>query len=364
VSGATSRPRPRRTAAAVAAALLAAAAGCENTPPRGIRGTDPAAPSLIELKGTVMSTTFMAKAWYRVGDPGVHRADLARALDAAERVERLMSRFRPDSDVSRLSARAAGRPLKVDPWTLEILKLSREVHARSGGAFDVTVGPLVRLYKYTGREEKRLPTDAEIAAARALVGTDRLKLDEAAGTAAVGAGGMVVDLSAVAKGFAVDKALEALREGGAVGGLAEVGGEVRSFGGKPGGAAWTVGVRHPRSGDLVATLELPDRAIATSGDYQKFFRQGGKRASHIIDPRTGRPLVGGAVSVTVLAPSCALADALATAISVLGPAEGLALAGSYRKEGLAVEALIIEETAAGKLVPHASPGLATLKLDI
>ena len=115
----------------------------------------------------------------------------------------------------------------------------------------------------------------------------------------------------------------------------------------------------------MAVVELSGGAVATSGDYRKFFRTGGRRASHVIDPRTGRPLVGGAVSVSVLAPDCRLADGLATAISVLGPAEGLELVESYRREGTAVEALVIEETADGKLVPHLSPGLAGgLKLDL
>ena len=115
----------------------------------------------------------------------------------------------------------------------------------------------------------------------------------------------------------------------------------------------------------MATVPLSGNAASTSGDYEKYFQKGGRRASHILDPRTGQPLVGGAVSVTVIAPECILADGLATAVSVLGPAEGLKLVASYRAEGQAVEALIIEETADGKLVPHLSPGLKDkLKVDL
>jgi thiamine biosynthesis lipoprotein len=275
-----------------------------------------------------------------------------------------MSRFLPDSDVSRLSSAPAGTAVRVDPRTAQVLALAGDIHRRSGGAYDVTVGPLVKLYKYTGRELKRLPTDEEIAAALKKVGTDKLVLDEKKGTAALSADGMLVDLSSIAKGFAVDRALEVLRRGGARAALVEIGGEVRAYGLKPDGSPWKVGIRHPRSEQLLGALDATDRAVATSGDYHKYFKQGGRRASHILDPRTGRPLVGGAVSVTVLAPECGLADGLATAISVLGARRGLDLLESYRREGLIVEALIIEESADGKLKAHASPGLAKLKPEL
>lgn len=331
-------------------------------------------PGLYSRNGRVMNTGFSARALFfesaadRAPFFGRATERAAGALDAAfseaRRVEGLMSRFLPASDISRLCAAPPGTPVRVAPETLRVLSMSGDIHRRSGGAFDVTVGPLVALYKYTGREEKRLPTDAEIAATLEHVGCDKLRLEAGTQTARLDVAGMAVDLSAVAKGFAVDQALEELRAHGAHAGLVEIGGEVRAFGTKPGNKPWRVGIQHPRSGGLMGSLELRDAAMATSGDYRKFFRKGGRRASHIVDPRTGRPLVGGAVSVTVLAPTCALADGLATAISVLGPAEGLKLVQSYRTEGKVVEALIIEETAGGKLVPHASPGLRNLQLDL
>ncbi len=319
---------------------------------------------VLGFKDRVMMTDFSAKVVYPRRFAGRAEPSLQLALESARHVEELMSRFLPGSDISRLAAATAGTPVQVDAQTLRVLKLSKDIHRRSGGAFDVTVGPLVRLYKYTGQEEKPLPTDAEIAEALRLVGSDKLLLDEGEGTARLSRSGMTVDLSAVAKGFSVDAALEVLRESGARAALVEIGGEVRAFGRKPGGESWRVGIQHPRANRRMAVLELDDRAVATSGDYQKFFKKGGRRASHIVDPRTGKPLVGGAISVTVLAPTCALADGLATAISVLGPAQGLKLVASYNAKGRAVETLIIEETAPGKLVPHASPGLRALKLDL
>ncbi len=340
-------------------------------------------PRLYSHSGWVMKTDFSAKVILSERTAEKAADDLEAAFEAADRVEKLMSRFLPTSDVSRLATAPSGTPVKINPLTARVLLLSKEIHQRSGGAFDVTVGPLVRLYKYTRREEKRLPTDAEIAVALKLVGSDKLTIDADGCTATLnypitaplkdfikgrdsGAGvRMTVDLSAVAKGFSVDLALEKLRERGARAALVEIGGEVRAFGTKPGMQPWRVGVQHPREPrKRMAALELNDRALATSGDYQKYFKKGGKRASHIIDARTGKPLVGGAVSVTVLAPTCALADGLATAISVLGAKEGLKLVESYNRKGRAVEALIIEEEANGRLMPHASPGLQNLEIDL
>ncbi len=318
-------------------------------------------PKLHEHRGELMRTGFTAKAVFAGRTEAGAREDMVAALEAAARVEKLMSRFDPESDVSRLSAAGPGTPLAVDPWTFEVLALSKEIHRRSGGAFDVTVGPLVKLYRYTGRGEQRPPTDAEVAEVLRRVGGDKLVLNEKNGTAALAASGMTVDLSAVAKGFAVDKALDVLRARGARAVLVEIGGEVRGFGTKPGGEKWRIGLQHPRAAKLMAALEIDNQAVATSGDYQKFFKRGGRRASHIIDPRTGKPLVGGAVGVSVIAPDCALADGLATAISVLGPVAGLKLVESYP----GVEAVIIEEKEDGALVAHISSGLkGKLKLDL
>jgi len=330
----------------------------------------------------VMGSGFNAKAFFPAAREKEARAALSAALQAALDLEKKISKYDPASEVRRSWDLRAGERLAVSAETFRALELSRDLWKRSGGAFDCTVQPLIDLYKFTGKEE-RLPTDAEVAAARAKVGSDRLLLEPDGRTVALGAPGMKVDLGAVGQGFGADVACEALRKAGASGALVELGGEVRAAGRKPDGSPWKVAVVHPRAtGKTMTVAELDGNAVSTSGDYEKYFlttegaapasvdsrlttkpRQ--RRASHILDPRTGKPLVGGAVSVTVIAPECSLADGLATAVSVLGPVEGMKLVESYRAEGRAVEVLIIEEAADGKLVPHLSPGLkGRLRVDL
>jgi len=298
------------------------------------------------------------------------KAAFEKALAAALGLEKRITKYEPESEVRRAWGLAPGQSFQVSEDTFRAIELSKELWSRSGGAFDCTVQPLIELYKYTGKEE-RPPTDRELAEARARVGSEALILDREKRTVAFAAAGMKIDLGAVGQGLGTDLACGALREAGATSALVELGGEVRAFGRKLPGKPWSVAIVHPRApGRTMATVELDGNAVSTSGDYQKFFKSGGRRASHLLDPRTGKPLVGGAVSVTIIAPECILADGLATAVSVLGPAEGLKLVESYRAEGgraegKTVEALIIEETADGKLVPHFSPGLAgKLKVEL
>jgi len=313
----------------------------------------------------VMGSGFNATAVFAERDDARADAALAAALGAARRLEKKISKYDADSEVRRAWTMKPGESLRVSAETFRALDLSRDLWKRSGGAFDCTVQPLIELYKYTGKEE-RMPTAQELAAARARVGSDKLILDREKHTVALAAAGMKIDLGAVGQGFGADLACAALRDAGARSALVELGGEVRALGEKWPGQPWEIGIAHPRApGRLMATVPLSGNAASTSGDYEKYFQKGGRRASHILDPRTGQPLLGGAVSVTVIAPECILADGLATAVSVLGPAEGMKLVASYRAEGQAVEALIIEETADGKLVPHFSPGLAgKLKVDL
>jgi FAD:protein FMN transferase len=320
---------------------------------------------LASFSWTVMTTSAMARASFPGKTDSESLKLLKLAAEESRRVEKLMSRFIPESDVSRISKAAAGAGIKIHQDTLRVLQLSMQLYKRSAGAFDITVGPLVKLYRKSYKEHKKPPGPEEVSAACKLVGSDKLKIDSSSGTATLLGSGMNIDLSAVAKGFSVDLVIEKLQALGANAGLVEIGGEVRVFGLKPGGKTWTVGVNHPRKENvLLAALTIKDGSLATSGDYQQFFKLGKRRASHIIDPRNGRPVVGGAISVSVLAPTCALADGLATAISVLGPAQGLKLIETYRKNNLEVEALIIEETPDQKLIPHRSPGLKNLKLNL
>ena len=251
---------------------------------------------------------------------------------AVENVDALMSTYKPDSDASRLNARDEQAPVRVSYATVRVLDRAARISKMTGGAFDITVRPLVELWRRAGKE-KVLPTDEEIEAARALVNWDRGVLidgrcDESGGPVLVKPRGAQIDLGGIAKGYAVDQAINSIRgQKSVTAALVDAGGDLYAFGSPPGRDHWIVGIQHPGSEEhiLKSTLKLKDRAVATSGDYRQFFEIDGVRYSHIIDPRTGRP-VEHMASVTVIALDATTADALATAISVLGPEDGLALA--------------------------------------
>lgn len=277
-------------------------------------------------------------------------AEAATAAFAAIReVDQLMSLYQPKSDLVRLNATGSQSPVQVHPLTLQVLQSAQQMHKLSGGAFDVTVGPLMKLYKYDKGPPTALPSPETLRELLKRVGSEKIELHPAERTVFLKQEGMVVDLGAIAKGFAVDRAAEALLARGVQNALVEVGGEVRLIGriprqapienrrdptatggrrvnikGASGSRLWRVGIMHPRqSGKLAQTLERTDCAIATSGDYMDFFTIDGKRYSHIVDPLSGYPLHRSVASVTIIHPtSCMIADALATTLSVLGPKAG------------------------------------------
>jgi thiamine biosynthesis lipoprotein len=261
---------------------------------------------------------------------------LAAARRAVEEVASWADCYAPGAELYRLNRSAGGGVVRVSPELADALKVALEVAEKSGGAFDPTVLPLIEAYGFNG-EERRVPDDAEIAGILPRVDYRRVGLvgDEVhipAGTA--------LDLGGVAKGYAVDRALGAMEEAGAGAGLVNIGGDIAVFGERPDGVPWTIGVQHPRApGELFAVLELKGGAVATSGDYERYFVVDGVRYHHILDPRTGRP-ARGLVSVTVTAPSCVLADAYATAVFVLGPERGMEL---LEADDI-LEGLLISET--------------------
>ena len=255
---------------------------------------------------------------------------IEEARRAVEEVERWADRYDPAAEVSRLNGRAGGGPVAVSPELAALLALSLEVARASGGAFDPTVEPLLAAYDFGG-EHQRVPGEEELRELLARVDYRRVRL---AGDSVEMPEGFAVDLGGVAKGYAADRALEAMRRAGARAGLVNIGGDIAVFGEK-GGGPWTIGIQHPRApGGLFAVLELDGGAVATSGDYERFFIAEGVRYHHLLDPKTGRP-ARGLVSATVTAPNCTLADAYATAVFVLGPEEGPALlAADDRLEGI------------------------------
>jgi thiamine biosynthesis lipoprotein len=280
--------------------------------------------------------------------PAAAAAHLAAGLDALRLVERALSAFDPRSELSHLNARAASARQPLSPMLAEVLEASRRVHAASEGAFDPTIGPLLDAWGFRG--ERARPAPGLLREARERVGLDRLVLDGA--SASFRRAGMSLDLGGIAVGYGIDRAAAALARHGVRSALINAGGDVRALGAPPDAACWRVGVRHPDSArELLAVVELaPDGALTTSGTYAKQIVAGGRRISHIFDPRTGdspREIL----SATVVAHTGLEADALATACVVLGRDEALGLLGRAGAEGL----LVVER--AGRRVVEGTAGL-------
>lgn len=275
------------------------------------------------------------------------------ALAEVRRVNDLMSPFGEDSDVRRLNEAGAGEWIRVDPLTWTVVMEALRWHRLSGGAFDPTIGPLKRLFDFNQGELASWPEEGEIAVAREKVGAEKLLFEREGMRLSWAVDGMRLDLGAIAKGFAADRAAEALMRHGAVNALVDIGGELRVLGMKPGEppAEWQAGIRDPRDGSgILERLSLMDAAVATSGNYERFFTFAGKKYEHIIDPRKGLPLSEGPSSVTAVHPeSCLAADALATTMSVLGVEAGEAF---LREQALGlfsrgVRVIMVEEDARG-----------------
>ncbi|MCP3986321.1 MAG: FAD:protein FMN transferase [bacterium] len=278
------------------------------------------APGKTLLVGQTMGTSWSVT--LVEPDPRAREAIQAR-LDA---VNAAMSTWDPDSELSRFNAHASSEPFPLSSETLGVMSLAREVSEATGGAFDVTVRPLVAAWGFGAgaRIPGAGPVDEDLVALRARVGFERLVLDPAGGTAQKRHPQLEVDLSAIAKGFGVDEVARALSELGHERFLVEVGGEVRALGERPAGGSWRLAIERPEpDGRAVhAVVELRDLAMATSGDYRSFYEQEGERLTHIVDPRVGRPVSHGLASVSVVHQNAATADAWATALTVLGPDEG------------------------------------------
>jgi len=259
------------------------------------------------------------------------RRCIEAAFDVQRRIDELMSYQRDDSELSRINRDAADGPVPVSPLTFEVLQKSVEFGRLSDGAFDVTVGPLMDLWKAAG-EANAPPTEEALAEARAKVGYEKLILDEKDMTVRFAVKGMRVDLGGIGKGYAVDKSVEAIEERGALGAMVDLGGNIRCFGRPPRGQeSWRVGLQDPNvspddmdASKILLVLAVTDEGIATSGDYRRFTKVHGEKQSHILDTRTGKG-ADKLVSDTIIAPDATAADALSTAVNVLGPERGLAL---------------------------------------
>jgi thiamine biosynthesis lipoprotein len=249
---------------------------------------------------------------------GLPRA-VDEAFDEVDRIDRLMSHYKPDSAVSRLNRDAARRPVTVEPELFDFIADAMQYTRDSGGAFDVTVGPLMKTWGFF-RGEGRVPSEDELAAARRHVGGAHVELNPIARTIGFDQAGVELDLGGIAKGYAVDRVAALLRQRHIAAALVSAGGSsIYGVGTPPGRDGWDVAIQDPIDPRKTAlTVQLKDRALSVAGSSEKSFQAGGTTYSHIMDPRTGRP-VQGVLSVAVLADSGTAGDALDDALFVLGP---------------------------------------------
>ena len=282
------------------------------------------------LDGSTMGTSYTVKFVAGLGqrsEAGLQ--SLRQAIDdCLAGVVRRMSPWLADSEISRFNAHHESSPFPLSNETFHVLQRAMQISEESRGAFDATVGPLVNLYGF-GRGPFRvaLPTDEELQPVRERVGYRMLELDSAAGTVRKKRTDIQCDLSGIAKGFAVDRVAALLDKHEITDYVVEIGGEVRARGHNPDGRAWQIAIEQPipEARAVHRVVGLTNQSVATSGDYRVCYMRDGRRISHTIDPRTGRPVLHDVASVTVVCPECELADGWATALTVLGPEEGCRL---------------------------------------
>jgi thiamine biosynthesis lipoprotein len=241
------------------------------------------------------------------------------AFEAVDDIESRISSWKSDSQTARINNRAAAEPVPVAADVIELLEASKAIHKATDGAFDVTVGPLSRLYGlYEG--EGRAPSDAEIAAALKVVGADKIRIDKRDQTVSFKKAGMELDFGGIGKGFALDRAAEIMREHGVRSALLHGGkSTVLAIGAPPGRTGWTVDIRHPYNAqDAIERVEIRDASVSTSGCYGEMLTADGQSVCNILDPRTGRP-VETMLSATAICATATESDALSTAFLVMGP---------------------------------------------
>lgn len=291
-----------------------------------------------------------------------NNADLATraarsAFDRIAFLDQTLSDYRTDSELMLLCDQAGGPPVPVSPELFTILRRSRDLSERTEGAFDVTINPVVKLWR-RARRNRELPSRDQLDAALDRVGWEKMILDDDSQTVRFERPGMRVDLGGIAKGFASDEALRILREFGISRALVAGAGDIVTGDPPPGRDGWTVGIAPVLDPDQAPErfLSLANQAVSTSGDAERFVEIDGVRYSHIVDPRTGLGLTGRS-SVTVVSPDGTTSDSLATAISVLGPDLGIPLA--EQTEG--TEALVLSSSGGSESPrPRMTTGFETL----
>jgi len=292
--------------------------------------------------GTVIEITLIGD-----DEEAANKAAL-QAFQEIKRIEILMSRFLGSSDVTRINRSAGVEWVKVSPESAEVIKKAKEISELSEGGFDITVGPLTELWR-KAREKKIPPPGEEVKEKLDLVNFKNIEMDQE-GRVFLKKKDMAIDLGGIAKGYGVDRAFDVLRSLGYKKLIVNAGGDLRA-GGLKDNQPWSIGIQNPRESKKILTrISVSDMAVATSGDYERFFIYEGKRYHHIFNPKNGFPTEG-CQSVTIVTKDCITADALATAVFVLGPEKGYSLC--QKLDG--VDCLIVDKE--GKII--ISPNLKT-----
>ena len=278
----------------------------------------PAHATWLYREASIMGTRCTVELW-AADEPAGERA-IAAVFDDMRRIDALMSTYKPDSELSQVNANAAQHPVAVSRELFDLIATSIEYSRLSNGVFDVTYASVGYLYDYRRHQH---PDDAAIAAALPGIDYRQLVMDARAHTIAFGKPGMRVDLGGIAKGYSVDRGIEILRKAGFDRAMVNAGGDSRIIGdrfGKP----WMVGIRHPDDPSrVVLRLPLTDAAFSTSGDYERYFDEGGVRYHHILDPRTGKS-PHALRSATLISSTALRTDGLSKTVFILGPEKGIA----------------------------------------
>lgn len=273
------------------------------------------------------------------------RVAMAAAMEEMRRIDRLMSPYREDSELSRVNREAAGKPVPIGQDMVEVIDRALKFSEMTNGAFDITFASVGYLYDYAG---KRLPSDKEIRQRLPAINYRHINLDRAHRTLHFARPGVRIDLGGIAKGYAVDNAIAILRARGVKHALVTAGGDSRVLGDRA-GRPWRIGIRDPRNRDgTVTVLPLINAAISTSGDYEQYFERDGVRHHHILNPRTGKSAAG-MHSVSIVGPDAMTTDGLSTSVFVMGMERGLSLVESLP----GIEAVLIDDQ--GKM--HITSGL-------
>jgi thiamine biosynthesis lipoprotein len=286
------------------------------------------------------------------------RKCIEEAMKRIREVDTLMSDYSDKSEISELNRHGAQRPVRLSGPTFEVLQESVKLCRLTGGAFDVTVGPVVDMWR-TAAAVDSPPTSEDMRLALSRVGCDMLILNEQDSTASLAAEGMRIDLGAIAKGYAVDRACEAAMEHGAIGAMVEIGGDIRCFGAPPKGRRhWYIGLEDARPagpgrerGELLLRLRISDEAVATSGHYRRYGFVEGQKVSHIVDPASGRGS-DMLTSATIICDTAMRADAIATAAAVTGAEKGLELV----EETPGTEAILVGPAPEYELIKSSGAG--------